>query len=295
MAYDPYASLNPALPSNFFVAPKGQNASKIRAFNQGVQRNNEVRNGPTSMMRSAAAVGGGWNKDYNSVLKTIQDAWAPYGNQYARSEQDVDRQMNSARSSGAARPAEMSFYSPGRAQPKTSSGSSSTPYSAWRPQSSSSSGGVMPSGSQSASKQELVAQRLAAGGSINSQGAWNRAVQAANNRRQGIPDPLYPGGRPQQQSPSTQGRSPQNGLQSRTVNFDGSVTRQPNYALRDAFAQNINSAMMPYYQNSGTYLGEGAPPPSWGQAPQFNFPQLYGQAANMVANGYQNPLAGLFG
>lgn len=85
------------------------------------------------------------------------------------------------------------------------------------------------------------------------------------------------------------------GPQMRTVNFDGSVTRQPNFALRDAFAQNINSAMMPYYQNSGTYLGEGAPLPTWGQAPQFNFPQLYGQATNMVANGYQNPLAGLFG
>lgn len=81
--------------------------------------------------------------------------------------------------------------------------------------------------------------------------------------------------------------------QMRTVNFDGSVTSQPNFALRNAFVQNINNAMTPYYQNSGTYLGEGAPPPTWGQAPQFNFQQLYGQAANMVAGGYQNPFDGL--
>ena len=108
---------------------------------------------------------------------------------------------------------------------------------------------------------------------------------------------------PRQQSFGTPQFNPQSfmlpgfggGPQMRTVNFDGSVTRQPNFALRDAFAQNINSAMTPYYQNSGTYLGEGAPPPTWGQAPQFNFPQLYGQATNMVDNGYQNPLAGLFG
>ena len=108
---------------------------------------------------------------------------------------------------------------------------------------------------------------------------------------------------PRQQAFGTQQFNPQSfmlpgfggGPQMRTVNFDGSVTSQPNFALRDAFAQNINSAMTPYYQNSGTYLGEGAPPPTWGQAPQFNFPQLYGQATNMMANGYQNPLAGLFG
>lgn len=85
------------------------------------------------------------------------------------------------------------------------------------------------------------------------------------------------------------------GFFSRSQNFDGSFTEQPNYALRDAFIQRINESMMPFYQNSGTYLGEGKPPETWGRQPTFDFPSLWQQAGNMVQDGYVNPLAGLFG
>lgn len=96
----------------------------------------------------------------------------------------------------------------------------------------------------------------------------------------------------------------QPGFFSRSQNFDGSFTEQPNYALRDAFANNINQAMFPYYANSGTYLGEGAPPDSWGQAPSFDFDKMLARSREMVSDGWtnpflgkmaQSPLAGLFG
>lgn len=45
----------------------------------------------------------------------------------------------------------------------------------------------------------------------------------------------------------------------------------------------------------GTYLGEGAPPPGWGQRPQMDFGGMWNQAGNMVQSGWANPLAGLFG
>ena len=94
------------------------------------------------------------------------------------------------------------------------------------------------------------------------------------------------------------------GFFSRSQNFDGSFTEQPNYALRDAFANSINEAMFPYYANSGTYLGEGAPPATWGQAPSFDFNQMLTKSRDMVSDGWtnpfisqmaQSPLAGLFG
>lgn len=96
----------------------------------------------------------------------------------------------------------------------------------------------------------------------------------------------------------------QPGFFSRSQNFDGSFTEQPNYALRDAFANSINEAMFPYYANSGTYLGQGAPPPTWGQAPSFDFNQMLTKSRDMVSDGWtnpflgqmaQSPLAGLFG
>lgn len=229
MAYDPYARLNAPLPDFSQFKPPKTGASPARAFNQGVQQNRNLRSGPSRMMQTAAQYGGGWSPAYQSVYETTKASWAPYGTDFAKTKEGVDRQMSRSASRQTTVP-DMSAYRPGRAQLRTSSGNHSTPHQAWRPQ---------------------------------------------------------------QQSPS--GGMPQSGLQSRAVNFDGSVTERPNYALRDAFAQNINSAMMPYYQNSGTYLGEGTPPPTWGQPPQFNFPQLYRQATNMVAGGYQNPLAGLFG
>lgn len=78
------------------------------------------------------------------------------------------------------------------------------------------------------------------------------------------------------------------------MEFGGVESFVPDFSLRDAFIQNINNAMLPYYQGSGTYLGEGPPPDTWGQAPNLDFSQLFNQAQGMVQDGWTNPLAGLF-
>jgi hypothetical protein len=71
-------------------------------------------------------------------------------------------------------------------------------------------------------------------------------------------------------------------------NFDGSVTSQPMTNERDAFINRINQAMTPYAMNSGTQRTTMGPP-------QFDIQSLWGQAQNDAANGWTNPLAGLFG
>lgn len=68
-----------------------------------------------------------------------------------------------------------------------------------------------------------------------------------------------------------------------------------NVPQRDAFIQRINDTMAGYQGNQGVYQGDGAPPPSWGRPPQFNFPQMWNQAGQMVSNGWTNPLLGLLG
>lgn len=65
----------------------------------------------------------------------------------------------------------------------------------------------------------------------------------------------------------------------RYTNFDGTVSEQPNFGQRDAFIQNINDAMLPYY--SGQAKGP----------PQFDFQSMYRRAGDMVKNGWQNPFA----
>jgi len=62
---------------------------------------------------------------------------------------------------------------------------------------------------------------------------------------------------------------------------------QMDFGTRDAFIQSINNATM-QQQMAGFNTPAAAPP-------QFNFPQLYGQAQRMVANGWSNPLAALLG
>jgi len=63
------------------------------------------------------------------------------------------------------------------------------------------------------------------------------------------------------------------------TNFDGTTSSQPNFGQRDAFIQNINDAMMPYY--GGKSQG----------APQFDFQNMWKSAGDMVQNGWQNPFA----
>ena len=74
-----------------------------------------------------------------------------------------------------------------------------------------------------------------------------------------------------------------------------SANQMPDYSQRDAFIQRLNDTMAGYQANQGVYQGQGAPPPSWGQPPQFNFPQLWQDAGQMVSNGWRNPLLGLLG
>ena len=62
---------------------------------------------------------------------------------------------------------------------------------------------------------------------------------------------------------------------------------QMDFGTRDAFIQSINDATR-QQQMAGFNTPAAAPP-------QFNFPQLYGQAQRMVANGWSNPLAALLG
>lgn len=68
----------------------------------------------------------------------------------------------------------------------------------------------------------------------------------------------------------------------------GGYSSQPNFAQRDAFVSNINNQLGQMQQQSW------ASPGSVG-APQFNFGQMWGQAGDMVQQGWKNPLAGLFG
>jgi hypothetical protein len=60
---------------------------------------------------------------------------------------------------------------------------------------------------------------------------------------------------------------------------------------RDAFIQAANNTAGQYMANAGTYTGQGAPPPTWGQAPQYDMQKLTAQANDMVQGGWQNPFA----
>jgi len=60
-----------------------------------------------------------------------------------------------------------------------------------------------------------------------------------------------------------------------------------NFGTRDAFIASINNSLA--QQQANGFNTQGAAPP------QFNFPALYQQASQMVANGWSNPLAALLG
>jgi len=71
----------------------------------------------------------------------------------------------------------------------------------------------------------------------------------------------------------------------------GQMNPNQYYQQRDAFIQTANDQMGQYMANGGVYQGQGAPPPTWGQQPQFNPMQMWGQAGDMVQHGWQNPYA----
>jgi hypothetical protein len=77
------------------------------------------------------------------------------------------------------------------------------------------------------------------------------------------------------------------------IGWDGSVmSPQQNMAQRDAFIQRLNDARTPVAAAAGVYNQGMAPTP-----PPLNrdFASMWSQAGNMVANGWTNPLIGLFG
>lgn len=61
--------------------------------------------------------------------------------------------------------------------------------------------------------------------------------------------------------------------------YDGSISDKPDFGRRDAFIQQVNDSMMPYYAGQKT----GAPP--------SNFNDMWQKAGDMVKDGYQNPFA----
>lgn len=85
-----------------------------------------------------------------------------------------------------------------------------------------------------------------------------------------------------QQPPSQQPNRPPPFLAT-TQNFDGTQSQMPNFQQRDAFIAQINNQLGQMQQQSWQRPGMGAP--------QFNFPQMWGQAGQMAEQGFRNPFA----
>lgn len=122
-------------------------------------------------------------------------------------------------------------------------------------------------------------------------------VQAPARPYGNQPDPFtfgFSGGQPTTTAPSVQKgagagnlayASPENRPQpfTQSINFMGQqMDPSQYYGQRDAFIQNINQARQPFAMN---------PTP---QGQQLNFGGMWNQAGDMVANGWQNPLRGLY-
>ena len=76
--------------------------------------------------------------------------------------------------------------------------------------------------------------------------------------------------------------------------FDGQTYSDPAafFAQRDAFIQRLNEERSRQSVQSGVY-GQNERPEFY--RPSRDFPTLWGQAGDMIANGWQNPLTQLFG
>lgn len=132
----------------------------------------------------------------------------------------------------------------------------------------------------------------------------NFGLTDPNEQRAWKYDPSQPGGvkyldKPQQGGPArstqpsyTPGQGPGNLAYAdqrpdpftQSMNFMGQpMDPGQYYGQRDAFIQNINNARQSFAQN----------PTDQGQ--RMNFGNLWGQAGNMVQNGWQSPLSGLMG
>jgi hypothetical protein len=72
-------------------------------------------------------------------------------------------------------------------------------------------------------------------------------------------------------------------FQATSQNFDGTQSQMPNFQQRDAFINQINNQL-------GQMQGQSWQKPGMGP-PQFNFPQMWGQAGEMAGKGFKNPFA----
>ena len=98
-------------------------------------------------------------------------------------------------------------------------------------------------------------------------------------------DMQFAGGTPYFDERTGQARQPP--FTQSAIGVGGQVFSDPSqaFAQRDALIQRINEARAPRFANSGIHA---TPPP---QQPPLDFNALLAQANNMVANGWQNPLA----
>lgn len=152
-------------------------------------------------------------------------------------------------------------YSPGQAKPQQSPWSTSTKYGQDRP-----SGGT-PSAKASGPVGGQPANRPMYG--IYAPGSTAEDINRAG------PDAL-----PSPSQPAANRPPP---FQATTQNFDGTQSQMPNFQQRDAFIAQINNQLGQMQQQSWQRPGMGAP--------QFNFPQMWGQAGQMAQQGFRNPFA----
>jgi hypothetical protein len=184
---------------------------------------------------------------------------------------------------------------PAAAKPKQSPGDVYGARRAWKQ-----SGGqgdwraYMPSQQQGLAGREFAPMPLPpqAGGPLQPGMGASQSAYQPQQSPVGDMGPALPYGSYQPPLPPAQ---PPGGFNASYGQLGGGYGSTPNFGQRDAFVSNINDTMAGYQANQGTYLGAGAPPPTWGQTPQFNFPAMWQQAGNMVQGGWKNPLLGLMG
>jgi len=70
--------------------------------------------------------------------------------------------------------------------------------------------------------------------------------------------------------------------------FGNQTTPEQFYPQQQAMVSQIFGRLG--QMDSGTYLGPGSPPPTWGRIPEFNYGEMWDQAGQMVQQGWQNPM-----
>jgi len=153
---------------------------------------------------------------------------------------------------------------PGQAQPQYDPYGSAVPYGAQKPQATGpqwNQGGTNQQQTRQQPFQQYMAQGSPYGGANQFQQRPQVDPNVANNPYANRPAPF----------------------QATTQNFDGTQSQMPNFQQRDAFIGQINNQLGQMQSQSWQQPGMGAP--------QFNFPQMWGQAGEMAQQGYQNPFA----